>query len=174
MQCLFRNGNFIRSHFIENVYPTLDFYYFKVARQQRYSAKVKYHGQEICYPGNRFCQDVVPPATWSRTRVRKLSGAFVNVFGKVWIDSLRHYRSDACPSDLVANSVETKGLSLSSFYEMLLFRIDLERIVNPYVLPWPGRWLICISAYHGTVSLFKAFPAAKQVSSNPWILASFC
>lgn len=25
MQCLFRNGNFIRSHFIENVYSTLDF-----------------------------------------------------------------------------------------------------------------------------------------------------
>jgi len=71
--------------------------------------EVFHHGQEIRYPGNRFYQDVVPPASRSRTRVRKLSAAFGNIFGKVWIDSLRHNSSDACTSDLVANSVKTKG-----------------------------------------------------------------
>lgn len=108
--------------------PDTWLYNFEEAREQRYSAKSnKYHGREICYPGNRFCQDVVPSATWSRTRVRKLSVALGNVFAKVWIDSLRLNSSDACSSDLVANSVKTKGLFVLLFHKVLLFS-HLEKI----------------------------------------------
>jgi len=149
-----------------------------VAWEQRYSAKIEYHGQEICYPGNRSCKDVVPPATWSRRRVRKLSGTFGNIFGKVWIDSLRHNSSDACSSDLVANSVKTKGLFVSWLYKMSLFS-HLAKF-------WPGEiWKTLCFVLTGSIinlhmclsrdlaSLCQVFLVAKQVSSNAWIITSF-
>lgn len=117
------------------------------------------HGWEICYPGNCCCQDVVPPAAWSRTRVRKLSGALGNVFAKVWIDSLRLNSSDACSSDLVANSVKTKGLLVSSFYEVLLF-IHLGKMSHGEAwntLCFVLTGLICISDHAIASSYVKYF-----------------